>query len=233
MAGHSHAKNVKRKKEAEDKKRAIAFSRASRLIISAVREGGKDIKNNPSLKLAIEKAKESDVPKENIERAIKRGSGEGEEGSLEDFSFECYGPENTAIIIEGSTDNKNRTLGEIKEILKSNNGKLANSGSVKWLFDLKGFIEIEKENIDENIMLQIMELNIDDIIEKEDFFIIYTDPNKLNDVKKTLIDKNISLSSSFLGWRAKSTINIKKDVVEKLINELKNNEAIENVFINI
>lgn len=233
MAGHSHAKNVKRKKDAENKKKAAVFSRASRLIVSAVREGGQDINSNPTLRLAIEKAKENDVPKENIERAIKRGTGEGEEGLLKNFSFECYGPENTAIIIEGTTDNKNRTLGEIKEILKSNNGKLATSGSVKWLFDLKGFIEIEKENITENIILKIMEIDIEDIIEKEGFFIVYTNPNKLNNIKETLIDNNISISSSFLGWKAKAVLDIKKDVVKKLINELKNNETVENVFINV
>ncbi len=233
MAGHSHAKNVKRKKEAGEKKRATTFARASRIIISAVREGGKDPKSNPALKLAIEKAKESEVPKENIERAIKRGAGEGEEGVLENFSFECYGPENTAIIIEGSTDNKNRTLGEIKEVLKANNGKLANSGSVKWLFDPKGVIEVEKVSIDENIMLKIIESGTDDIVESEEFFIIYTNPNNLNDVKHILLNNNISISSSYLGWRAKTTLTIKKESSLKLIDELKNNEAVENIFINI
>ncbi len=233
MAGHSHAKNVKRKKEAGEKKRASAFARASRIITSAVREGGKDPKNNPALKLAIEKAKEAEVPKENIERAIKRGSGEGEEGVLESFSFECYGSENTAIIIEGSTDNKNRTLGEIKEILKANNGKLANSGSVKWLFDPKGVIEVEKVNIDENIMLKIIESGTDDIIEGEEFFIIYTNPDNLNDVKYILLNNNISISSSYLGWRAKTVLTVKRESYLKLIDELKNNEAVENIFINI
>ncbi len=232
MAGHSHAKNVKRKKDAGNKKKSAAFSRASRLIVSAVREGGKDIKSNPSLKLAVERAKKDDVPKENIERAIKRGAGEGECGSLESFSFECYGPENTAIIIEGSTDNKNRTLGEIKEILKRNNGKLATSGSVKWLFDPKGIIEIEKENINEEIILQIIESGADDV-EENDFFIIYTAPNELNNIKEFLTIKNIPILSSSLGWKAKISLGVKKDNIQKLIIDLKNNEAVENVFINI
>lgn len=233
MAGHSHAKNVKRRKEAEDKKRAVAFSRASRLIISAVREGGKDIKNNSSLKLAIEKAKEADVPKENIERAIKRGAGEGDSGTLEAFSFECYGPENIAIIIEGSTDNKNRTLGEIKEILKSHNGKLATSGSVKWLFETKGVIEADKESINEEKILKIIEFGVDDIKEEDTFFIIYTPPNELNNIKNFLTQNNITISSFFLGWRSKDKTNVNKEKVQKLIEELKNNEAVENVFINI
>ncbi len=233
MAGHSHAKNVKRKKEAEDKKRATNFSRLSRLIISAVREGGKDVKGNPSLKLAIEKAREFDMPKENIERAIKRGAGEGEEGFLESFSFECYGPENTAIIIEGSTDNKNRTLGEIKEILKANNGKLATPGSVRWLFEPKGIIEVEKENINENLMLQIIEVGGDDIVEEDNLSLIYTPTEKLNIVKMFLVDNNIPLTSSSLGWRATSLLDVNKEGAQKLIDALKNNEAVENVFVNI
>ncbi len=232
MAGHSHAKNVKRKKEAGDQKRAIAFSKLSRLIISAVREKGKDPGSNPVLRTVIEKAKESDMPKENIERAIKRGAGEGEEGRLEPFFFEAYGPEDVAIIIEGSTDNKNRTLGEIKETLKKYNGKLADPGSVKWLFSPKGVIETEKKNITEEISLELIELGTEDMEEKSDLSILYTPPEDFEKIKRFFLEKKIDISSSHLGWRVKIPVIPKKGLYRDFLEELRGCEAIENIYTN-
>lgn len=137
MSGHSHWKTIKRTKESEDKKRARVFSKLAQEISIAVREKGRDPETNPLLKAIIEKAKEFNLPKENIERAIKKGAGDPKEVKLESIFFEAYGPGNIAIIIEGATDNKNRTLGEIKRILIQHQGKLTSPGSVKWLFERK------------------------------------------------------------------------------------------------
>jgi YebC/PmpR family DNA-binding regulatory protein len=138
MSGHSHAKTIQHKKAVEDKKRGKIFSKISKMIIMAVKEKGKDPETNIQLRAAIEKAKEFNMPKDNIERAIKRGAGEMGDEKLEEFSYEAYGPQSIALIIEGITDNKNRTLSEVKQILGQHNGKLANAGSVKYLFEKKG-----------------------------------------------------------------------------------------------
>jgi len=138
MSGHSHSKTIKHRKDAVDAKRGKIFSKISRLISVAAKEKGGDPETNPKLKLAIEKAKSSNMPKDNVEKAIKRGTGQLEGIKIEEFVYEAYGPAGTALIIEGITDNKNRTLAEIKNILSRFNGKLANSGSVKYLFDKKG-----------------------------------------------------------------------------------------------
>ncbi|OGZ36004.1 MAG: hypothetical protein A3A94_00300 [Candidatus Portnoybacteria bacterium RIFCSPLOWO2_01_FULL_43_11] len=138
MSGHSHFSSIKHKKAIEDKKRGKIFSKISKMIIMAVKEKGKDPETNIQLRGAIEKAKEFNMPKDNIERAIKRGAGELGGEKLEEFVYEAYGPNGMALIIEGITDNKNRTLSEIKKILGQHNGKLADTGSVKYLFEKKG-----------------------------------------------------------------------------------------------
>ena len=138
MSGHSHFSSIKHKKAIEDKKRGKIFSKISRMIIMAVKEKGKDPETNTQLRTAIEKAKEFNMPKDNVERAIKRGAGEVGGEKLEEFTYEAYGPSGIALIIEGITDNKNRTLSEVKQILGRYNGKLADTGSVKYLFEKKG-----------------------------------------------------------------------------------------------
>lgn len=137
MAGHSHWHSIKYKKEREDAARSKVFSKISREISVAARQGGADPHFNPKLRAAIERAKEFDVPLENIEKAIKRGTGELAGAKLEEVILEAYGPGGIALIIEGITDNKNRTLSEIKQILNQNGGKLAGEGGVRWMFERK------------------------------------------------------------------------------------------------
>ncbi|MBZ1348491.1 MAG: YebC/PmpR family DNA-binding transcriptional regulator [Candidatus Nealsonbacteria bacterium] len=137
MSGHSHFSTIKHKKQAEDQKRGKVFSKLSREISMAAKEKGKDPETNPKLRLVIEKAKQWNLPKDNIERAIKKGIGELKEGALENIVFESYGPGGIAIIIEGITDNRTRTTGEIKQILNHYQGKLTSPGSVKWMFERK------------------------------------------------------------------------------------------------
>lgn len=227
MSGHSHWSNIKRKKEIRDKRRSKEFSRLSKMIMTAVKEGGKDPEMNSSLKLAIEKAKESDMPKENIEKAIKKGMGEGEEGSLENFTLEIYGPEGLAVIIKGTTDNKNRTLSQINQILKTSGGKMAKPGSVKWLFDKKGVIEIPKS--EENELIAI-DAGAEAIDYKEDTMLVYTSPENLNQVKNNL-KKKVEIEDYDLGFKPKVTPSREKH--ESFLDALEENEEVEQVYFTI
>lgn len=227
MSGHSHWSNIKRKKEIRDKRRSKEFSRLSKMIMTAVKERGKDPEMNSSLKLAIEKAKESDMPKENIEKAIKKGMGEGEEGSLENFTLEIYGPEGLAVIIKGTTDNKNRTLSQINQILKTSGGKMAKPGSVKWLFDKKGVIEIPKS--EENELIAI-DAGAEAIDYKEDTMLVYTSPENLNQVKNNL-KKKVEIEDYDLGFKPKVTPSREKH--ESFLDALEENEEVEQVYFTI
>ena len=248
MSGHSHAKTVKRVKEAEDKKRGKAFSKIARVIILAAKEGGDDSSSNYKLKMAIDQAKQVNMPKENIERAIKKGTGELSTEKLEQFVFEAYGPEKTAIIIEGITDNKNRSLSEIKQILNQHNGKLAGAGSVKWLFERKGTITINYKSQTtnykkEDLELTAIEAGAEDIYWHEDLLFIYTKPEELEKVKRNLEEKDlpadeagIEIESSSLDWVAKKTIEIEgkgKESCQKLFEALDENDAVQDIYSNL
>ncbi len=225
MAGHSHWSNIKRKKEKKDKKRAKKFARLSKLISSAVKEGGKDPDMNPTLNTMIEKAKKEDMPKENIEKAIKKGAGEGEEGALEDFILEVYGPDGLAIIVTGETDNRNRTTTEISNLLKEVGGKAAKPGSVSWLFDRKGIIEVEKS--EENQLLAI-EAGAEDFEKEEEVLKIYTDPELFIEVKKK-IAKKTAVESSALGYRPKTESKI-SEKQEEFIEKLSDHDEVDEIY---
>ncbi len=222
MAGHSHWSNIKRKKDKKDKKRSKKFSRLSKMIATAVKESGgeKNPDMNPALSTIIEKAKKEDMPKDNIEKAIKKGAGEGEEGALEDFLLEVYGPDGLAVIIEGTTDNKNRTVSQINQILKMTGGKPAKPGSVTWLFDKKGVIEVEKK---EEYELTAIDAGAENIDYQDNLLVIYTAPDKLTEVKKKMLeDIDQEEITSYLGYKSKmeSEPNKKQsDFLEKLEEE--------------
>ena len=146
MSGHSHAKNVQSTKEAGAKKRSKNFAKVNRLIVVAVREGGPNPDTNSQLRAAIDRARDYNMPNNNIERAIKRASGDLAKDKLEEFVFEAYGPGEVAVMIEGITDNKNRSLGEIKKVLTKYNGKLVQKGSINWKFERKGYLIIKLED---------------------------------------------------------------------------------------
>lgn len=169
MSGHSKWSTIKRKKGAEDAKRGKIFTRVGRDITVAAREGGGDEKSNAKLKLAVEKAKAVNMPRENIERAIKKGTGELEGGSVDEFTWEGYGSGGIAFIIEVMTDNKNRTLAEVKAVLNRNGGRMAESGSVAWQFKQQAYFEItgDKLNFDDVFMVAA-EAGADDVEELGD-----------------------------------------------------------------
>ncbi len=241
MSGHSHFSTIKRKKEATDKKRGQIFSKLAKVISIAAKKGS-DPNANPSLRLAIETAKKFNMPKENVERAIRRGTGQDASENLEEFVFEAYGPGGLAIIIEGITDNKNRALGEIRQILSQNKGKLAGEGSVRWLFERKGSIEIElasqKDELKDKEKFELLgiEAGAEDIYLSEETLYLYCKPENLEDLKKNLEAKEAKIENTSLGWVAKETIEISledKNACEKLFEELDDNEAVQDVYSNL
>ncbi len=239
MSGHSHYSTIKHKKGLEDQKRGKIFSKLTKQIFIAVKEKGGDPEANPSLRLAIERAKEFNMPKDTIERAIKKGTGELEGEKLEEVMYEAYGPGKIAIIIEAITDNKNRTLGEIKIIFKNNNGKLADTGSVKWMFERRGAIIINNEEtkIDkEELELKAIEAGADDIYWHDDVLDIYTKPEELEAVRKNLEGQGIKAESVSLDWVAKEVVEInekEKESAEKLFEVLDENDAVQNIYSNL
>ena len=239
MSGHSHFKTIKQAKELADAKKGKIFSKFGRLITIAVKEKGGDPITNAKLKIAIEQAKSFNMPKENIERAIKKGTGELAGEVLEEVSFEGFGPGGIAIIIEGITDNKNRTLGEIKVALNQNNGKLAGEGAVRWMFDRKGAIAINNEqktiNKDDFELLAI-EAGADDIGFEENEIYVYTKPEDLEKVKKALEEKGLKIESASLDYVAKEQVELsekEKEAAEKLFEALDENDAVNDIYSNL
>jgi len=237
MSGHSHFHNIKIKKGAEDAKRSKTFSKLSKELSVAAKDGGSDITFNAKLRSAVEKAKSMNMPADSIDKAIKKGSGELEGFSYEEFLMEAYGPGGTAFIIEGITDNKNRTLGEIKLILTQRGGKYVNEGGIKWMFEKKGVISIDASNKNkEEIELTAIEAGADDIDWDESTLYIYTKPEDLEKTKKILEEKKLKVESSALEWVPKETADIDETTKEKnqrFFESLDENEDVQNIYTNI
>jgi YebC/PmpR family DNA-binding regulatory protein len=241
MSGHSHAKTVMATKMANDAKKGKVYSKYGRLITIAVKDGGGsgDPEKNSKLKAVIEQAKSANMPKENIERAIKRGTGELAGETLEEVSYEGFGPGGIALIINGISDNTNRTLGEIKSILNQNNGKMAGEGAVRWMFDKKGVIAMNNEqktiNKDEFELIAI-DAGADDIAFEENEIYVYTKPEDMEKVKKTLEEKGIKIESASLDFIAKEEVEIsekEKDQAQRLFEALDNNDAVNDIYSNL
>jgi YebC/PmpR family DNA-binding regulatory protein len=237
MSGHSHFATIKHKKEAEDAKRSKAFSKVSQLLTMAAREGGGDPESNPKLRIVINQAKEANMPSENVERAIKKGTGELAGENLEAISFEAYGPGGIAVIIEGITDNKNRSIAEIKKILNEHGGKIVQEGAVRWMFEQKGIIALDMEGKDkEQIELTAIEAGADDVIPGEEILEIYTKPDELEKVKKALEDKGLIAKSTLLGWVAKEEISLtdaEKESCQKFFESLDECDSVQEIYSNL
>jgi len=240
MSGHSHFSTIKRKKEITDAKRSKIFSKMARVIYISAKEKGGDPESNSNLRMVIEKAKELNMPKDKIERAIKKGIGELEGEALESLTFEAFGPGGIAIIIEGITDNKNRSLGEIKKTLSNHNGKMAGEGSVKWLFERKGVITVNfpESNIGDKEELEMIaiEAEAEDILWEDSILTIYTKPEALDKIKKTLEAKSVKIESSSLGWKEKETISLDektKESCERLFEALDENDSVQDIYSNL
>ncbi|MBI2053946.1 MAG: YebC/PmpR family DNA-binding transcriptional regulator [Candidatus Staskawiczbacteria bacterium] len=240
MSGHSHAKTIAHAKGIADAKRGAIFSKFGRLITIAAKEGG-DPSINYKLRIVIDQAKSFNMPKENIERAIKKGTGELAGEKLEEVSFEGFGPGGIALIIEGITDNKNRSISDIKVILNQNGGKLAGEGAVRWMFDRKGVIAINIKDQqpglkNEDLELIAIESGAEDISRRGDVLDIYTKLENLEAIKKNLEEKQIKIDSASLEWVAKEEVDIgqkEKEQAEKLFLALDENDAINDIYSNL
>ena len=234
MSGHSHAKTVKATKDAADTKRSKEFSKLAKEITIAAREGGGDSASNPRLRSVMEKARSFNMPRDNVERAIKRGTGEGDEAQLQEVLFEAYGPGNIAILIQGITDNKNRMLGEIKQILLAHQGKLVEGGAVRWMFEQKGVIMIK--GVKEDLELAAIEAGAEDMYWHDNEFLdVYTKPEDLEKVRE-ILSQNAQIESFSLGWVAKERIQASQSdtgAAEKLFEVLEENDSVQSVYSNI
>ena len=234
MSGHSKWSTIKRKKGAADAKRGVLFTRLSKDITVAARAGGGDPGMNPPLRLAVKKAKSANMPVANIDRAIKKGTGDLPGVKYEDSIYECYGPSGVAILLEVLTDNKNRTVSEIKNILSKNGGNLGESGCVNWMFEKKGTITISKNNVDEEKVLEFLEYDIEDFESDDDFYVITTLPENFDTVSKNIEAAGIEIDGE-VGLTASNIVKVSSEESNKILNlleQLDSHDDIQKVHTN-
>lgn len=234
MSGHSKWSTIKRAKGAADAARGKIFTRHAKNIELAARQGGGDPAMNAPLATAIDNAKGDNLPKENIERAIKKGTGELEGDKIEEKIYEGYGPSGVALIIKALTDNPNRTMPNVRHILAKNGGKIAESGSVLFQFEQKGIILIENANDD--LELQAIDAGADDVEREDDLLIVKTQAQQLMDVKKKLVEAGVTVKSAELTYEPTSEIPVSEkesaDKIIKLIEALEEDEDVDSVSTN-
>lgn len=238
MAGHSKWANIRHKKAKEDSKRSKVFTKIIKELTVAAREGGGDPTGNPRLSLAIDNAKAANLPKDNIERAIKRGTGEGEDvASYEEVTFEGYGPGGIAYFVEVTTDNNMRSVADIRHIFTKHGGNMGTSGSVSFLFEQKGMIRISVEGKEEEgFMLEAIEAGADDIQSEDEFFVVYTRREDLYNVRKALEDGGHKIESAELVQEAMTETKVDPDTALsnlKMMEKFEDNDDVTNVFTNM
>ena len=237
MSGHSKWASIKHKKGALDAKRGKIFTKLIREITVAARTGGGDVDSNPRLRLAIQKGKDANMPAENIERGIKKGTGELEGVSYENVSFEGYAIGGVAVIVEGLTDNKNRTTSEVRSMFTKRGGNMAGEGSVAFQFDQKGVFMVKKDVSSEEELLEIaLEAGAEDLTSDEDFFQITCAPQDFDKVRTGLSEKNIKIESGELSMVPKNLVKVEDletaKKVMNLVEDLEDNDDIQNVYSN-
>jgi YebC/PmpR family DNA-binding regulatory protein len=239
MSGHSKWHSIKHKKAKEDAKRGNIFGKLSRIITVAVREGGSpDPNNNIALANALSKAKEYNLPQDNIERAIKKGSGGVDGAKYERIMYEGYGPGGIAIMVDITTENRNRTAADIRNIFAKSNGSMAESGCVAWMFERKGIIVVEKESVKDydDFMLKAIDSGADDIDETPEAYEIKVEPSDLMEIKNNLISEGYQVKFTDLSFLPKTTLALSPTDTEKalkVINNLDDYDDAENVYTNL
>ncbi len=230
MSGHSKWANIRFKKSKEDAKRGKIFTRLAREIIIAAREGGGDPSANPRLRTAISAAKAANMPKDNIERAIKRGTGELPGVTYEEITYEGYGPGGAAVMVEVITDNRNRTVSEVRHIFSKYGGNLGETGCVSWVFHQKGLIEIEPEGRDEDDLMQLaLESGAEDMEMDQDMVVFYTDPGELDTVKSYLEEQGVKVNRAEITRIPSNQVEVTGSKAESLLKMLSALEALDEV----
>jgi YebC/PmpR family DNA-binding regulatory protein len=239
MSGHSKWAQIRRQKGVNDARRGQIFTRLGREIIVAVREGGSpDPAANFRLRMAIQHAREANMPMENIERSIKRAAGGGDGASIEEITYEGYGPAGTAVLVQVMTDNRNRTVAEIRSVFSRNGGNLGEAGCVDWLFEQKGVVEIPLEKLDaDEVMLAALDAGADDVdpvAEGDEAITIYTDPAQL-DAVRTELEKKYPISRAETMLIPKTTVELDHKTstqAYRLIEKLEELDDVQNVYTN-
>jgi YebC/PmpR family DNA-binding regulatory protein len=236
MAGHSKWAGIKHKKAIVDARRGKLWTKLARGITVAAKEGGGDLKGNPSLALAVQKAKDASMPKDNIQRAIDKGTGAGADAeNFESVVYEGYGPGGVALLIEAMTDNRNRTGAEMRHLLSKHGGNLGEPGSVAYLFDKKGVIVVDAERWTEDDLMPAIEAGAQDISDEDTVFEITTEPADVTAVRAALVQAGIEPESSEVRWQPATTVEVDEDgatKIIKLIDALEDNDDVDQVNAN-
>ena len=236
MSGHSKWSQIKRQKGVADAKRGQLFTKLAREIIVAVRQGGANLESNLQLRLAVQKARDNNMPSENIERAIKRGSGEAEGSVLTEIKFEGYGPSGIAVLVETLTDNRNRTVQDVRRLFTRHGGNLGESGCVSWLFETRGVITVESDASDaEEIVLRAIDGGAEDVTTEKGYVEIYTQPQDLEEVRKAIEEKEHVLSAE-VSMTPKTTVLLEENkAIQTLrfLDQLEELDDVQRVFSNI
>jgi len=237
MSGHSKWSTIKRQKGVADARRGQVFTKLTREIVAAVREGGSNPDQNFRLRLVIQRCRDNNMPSDNIDRAVKKGAGEGGGTALTEATFEGYGPGGAAILIQVLTDNRNRTLQEIRSILNRGGGNMAAAGAVSWLFESKGVIIVETDEIDaEEVALWAIDAGADDVKIENSLVEIHTELDKLEAARRSLEDKSVPIVSAEIAMIPKTTLELGEDEAIsalKLLDRLEELDEVQRVFSNV
>ena len=230
MSGHSKWSTIKRKKGAEDAKRGKIFTRVAREITVAASEGGGDPGTNPTLRLAIDRARTANMPKDNIDRAVKRGTGELEGGQLEEVIYEGYAPHGVALLVKCLTDNRNRTLAEVRRIFNRNGSNLAEAGAVAWMFDTRGYLTVARGDLDpDDIFMTAVDAGADDVEVSDDFAEIYTQPGDLHAVREGLIGSGLTVEEAELSQIPQTMMALGEKETLQIMNMIESLEELDDV----
>jgi YebC/PmpR family DNA-binding regulatory protein len=236
MSGHSKWSTIKRKKGAADAKRGKIFTKLIREIATAARIGGGDVDSNPRLRLSVEKARSANMPKDNIERAIAKGTGAGEGEAYEEVVYEGYGPGGVAVYVETLTDNKNRTVGDVRHVLTKNGGNLGASGCVGYLFEKRGVLGFAAAGVDADALMEAaLEAGADDVVESEETLLVVVAPSGFEALKAALEQAGFAAEHAEITMEASSTVAIAGDQAESMLrlhDALEELDDVQNVFAN-
>jgi YebC/PmpR family DNA-binding regulatory protein len=238
MAGHSHWANIKHKKAAADAKKGKVFSKLSKMIYVAARQGGGDPDMNPALALVLDKARIAGLGKDNVARAIARGTGQGVDGvKVEEIMYEGYGPGGVALLIATATDNRNRTAPEVRNVIEKRGGKMGNSGSVAWMFKFKGQIDVPREAAGEDELMElVLEAGAEDFEAGEEFYSITTSQEDFNAVCKALAGAEIETDTAEMSYVPENSVAVDIENARKvmtLMEELEDLDDVNNVYTNL
>jgi len=236
MSGHSKWSSIKHKKGAADAKRGKLFTKLARAVTVAARDGGGDPDHNPALATAVQKAKDASMPKENIQRAIDRGTGAGSDGAaIERIVYEGYGPAGVAVMVEALTDNRNRASAEIRHAFSKHGGSLGEPGSVAWIFEKKGAIVVDGSRYGEDDLIGAIDAGAEDVREDGEQLRVLSDPSDLSAVREVLEASGVEIESAGLATEPKSTVEVKGHDAErllKLLDALDEQDDVDEVFAN-